>query len=196
MDFIAVDFETANSNRSSICSVGLAIVKNGKLKETKHFLVKPTPNHYDGINMMIHGITDRHTRKEKTFKQLWKELKPYFHNQTIVAHNAAFDCSALRYALESSNLAFPELDYHCTWRLSEIGLDLPDYKLDTVSEHFNIELDHHNAVSDAKASALIALELCKINNVKSLDELSSNFGFKVGRIIKSSKTYKPFSKRR
>jgi DNA polymerase-3 subunit epsilon len=195
MNFIAIDFETANSIRSSICSMGVAIVENGKLVGSEHFLVKPTPNHYDSYNTFLHGIDDSHTKKEKTFKQQWKSFQKYFHNQTIVAHNASFDCSVLRFTLDSAKLIYPDLDYHCTYRLSQELLPLDSFKLDDVSRHFKIKLKHHNAESDAKASALIAIRLCEKHKVNSLEELSTSIGFKVGKIISETKTYRPFSKK-
>lgn len=195
MNFIAIDFETANSTRSSICSLGLAIVENGKLLKTEHFLIKPTPNHYDGYNTFLHGIDDDDTKDKKTFKQQWKDLKPYFHNQVIVAHNASFDCSVLRFTLDYAKLAYPDLDYHCTYRLAQETLPLPSHKLNDVSNHFRIKLKHHDAESDARASALIALKLCEIYKVDSLKTLSTKFGFKIGKIISETNSYRPFSKK-
>jgi len=195
MNFIAVDFETANSHRSSICSVGFAIVENGNLVGSEHIYIKPTPNYYDRTNTILHGIDDSHTKDKKSFQQQWKDLKKYFHKQTIVAHNASFDCSALRSVLDTSKLEYPDLDYHCTYRLAKECLPLPTFKLNDVSNHFKIQLNHHNAESDAKASALIALKLCDKHKVSSLEELSKSLGFQVGKIIGKTKNYMPFSKR-
>jgi DNA polymerase-3 subunit epsilon len=69
MNFTAIDFETANSNRSSICSVGIAVVENGKLVNTEHILVKPIPNFYDPYNTFLHGIDQQQTKNKKSFKQ-------------------------------------------------------------------------------------------------------------------------------
>ncbi len=196
MNFIAIDFETANSTRSSICSIGIAVVENGKLIGSEHIYVRPTPDYYDGINTSLHGISDRHTRNKETFLQQWNQLKKYFHNQTIIAHNAAFDCSVLRYTLDRSKLTYPDLDYHCTYRLAQAALPLSGHKLNEVSRHFGITLEHHNAESDAKASALIALRLIERNKVNSLKELSLGLGFKVGRISGvGGNGYRAFSKK-
>jgi DNA polymerase-3 subunit epsilon len=195
MNFIAIDFETANSLRSSICSVGLAFVEKGKLVGSEHILVKPTPNYYDRFNTRLHGIDNEQTKNEKTFKQHWKGLEKYFDKKTLVAHNASFDCSVLRYTLDEAKLPYPNVDYHCTYRLSERLLPLQGFKLSDVSEHFKIKLNHHNAESDAKASALIALKLCEKYKASSLEELSTSIGFKVGKIFRDTKSYIPFSKK-
>ncbi len=194
MDFIAIDFETANNYRSSICSMGVAIVEKGKLVGTEHFYIKPAPNYYESFNTELHGICDVDTKNKKTFKQQWKEFKQYFDKQILIAHNASFDFSALRYALDEGKLPYPDLDYHCTYRLSQVSLDLPSYRLNDVSSYFKIKLKHHNAESDAKASALIALKLCEKFKADSLEELSSSFGFRTGKIFGRFKTYNPYSK--
>src|ERR1044072_3371535 len=95
VDFLALDFETANENRSSICSVGLAVVRHGRIVQSEHILVRPAPNYYHYYNTHIHGLSHDDTKHEPSFRQLWRELRPYFHNNTVIAHNAAFDMSVL-----------------------------------------------------------------------------------------------------
>ncbi|HSY61939.1 MAG TPA: exonuclease domain-containing protein, partial [Cytophaga sp.] len=57
MNFTALDFETANAHKTSICAVGMAIVENGKVVKTISKLIKPIPDFYSYWNMQIHGIT-------------------------------------------------------------------------------------------------------------------------------------------
>ena len=38
-DFAAIDFETANNERSSVCSVGIVIVRNGEIVDTFLFVL-------------------------------------------------------------------------------------------------------------------------------------------------------------
>ena len=42
--FAALDFETANQCRSSVCSIGLVFVENNKIVDTYYQLIKPCPN--------------------------------------------------------------------------------------------------------------------------------------------------------
>ena len=56
-DFIAIDFETANSSRSSVCEIGLSFVEEGKITKTLSRKVKPKDNQYDYFNIQVHGIT-------------------------------------------------------------------------------------------------------------------------------------------
>ena len=43
MNFAAIDFETANECRSSVCSVGIVIVKKGKIVDRFYSLINPEP---------------------------------------------------------------------------------------------------------------------------------------------------------
>jgi DNA polymerase-3 subunit epsilon len=58
MNFIAIDFETANSNRYSPCEIGLVKVEDFKIVEQKSFLIKPKDNYFDYYNTLLHGIDE------------------------------------------------------------------------------------------------------------------------------------------
>ena len=60
-DFVAIDFETANRERTSICSVGLVRVENGDIREKIYRLIRPYPDYYSSWNTRIHGLTYRDT---------------------------------------------------------------------------------------------------------------------------------------
>lgn len=42
-DFAAIDFETANQQRTSVCSVGIVIVRDGEIADSYYSLNKPEP---------------------------------------------------------------------------------------------------------------------------------------------------------
>ena len=44
-DFAAIDFETANSEPTSVCSVGVVIVRDGVVADTFYSLIKPVPEY-------------------------------------------------------------------------------------------------------------------------------------------------------
>lgn len=55
-NFAAIDFETANRERSSVCSVGIVIVKDGKIADKIYRLIRPYPNYYSYWNTQVHGL--------------------------------------------------------------------------------------------------------------------------------------------
>ena len=43
-DFAAIDFETANYERTSVCSVGIVVVRHGEIVDSFYSLIQPEPN--------------------------------------------------------------------------------------------------------------------------------------------------------
>ena len=111
IDFIALDLETATWSKSSICEIGIAIVKDSKVVETKSWLVRPYRNRYDSFNISIHGITPEMTKDSPSFKEVWREVQPYLENQVVVAHNTAFDMYALKHAFEENEMPYPNFSH-------------------------------------------------------------------------------------
>ena len=99
-NFAAIDFETANGQRSSICSVGLVVVSDGEIVERVHRLIHPTPNYYYRyFTEQIHGISEADTHDAPRFPEVWEnEIAPLIEGLPLVAHNAPFDEGALRAA--------------------------------------------------------------------------------------------------
>ena len=125
MDFIAIDFETANSSRSSACALGLVEVKDGRITTEHSWLIDPQQR-FDGMNISIHGITPSMVIGQPTFQDLWPTVEPLLHGQIVVAHNASFDMSVLRYCLDGISLSYPQFQYLCTYLLGKKMLpDLP-----------------------------------------------------------------------
>ena len=161
--FVAIDFETANQHRSSVCSVGLVFVENNKIIDSFYELIKPTPNFYCSWATEIHGINYRDTINSLDFPYVWKKIHSKINNMPFVAHNSVFDESCLRAVLDSYGIEQHRNPFYCTYRESKkMFPDLPNHQLHTVSEFLGFHLeDHHNALSDAKACAHIAINIFK-----------------------------------
>lgn len=174
MDFLAVDFETANHHRSSACSIGLAKVENSTIVETRHYYIKPVPNFFAPINVSIHGITAELTDDAPTFQELWeKELKDYIGASPLVAHNAPFDKSVFNALGDFYNIHFHPASFFCSCKLARHYCpELLNYRLDSVCDHLGIDLsNHHDAECDAVASAKILLTISAKVSKDSLDDL-------------------------
>lgn len=158
MNFTAIDFETAHAEFP--CEIGLTRVENGKIIELKSWLIKPACFPFiNPWNQRVHGISSTDVASASTFEELWTVLKPWFEDQYLVAHNAAFDMRVLRSALNYYDLALPWSEYFCSVSLSrKVWKQLPSHSLATVSQYHNIQFNHHRAGDDAKACALIALK--------------------------------------
>lgn len=145
--FTAIDFETAQGSRNSICQIGLVHIRNGNIVHEADILVQPPGNYYWGSFSDIHGITPAKTASAPTFNKVWAEVEPYFKGQHVVAHNGfGFDFQVLDKTLQYYDLQTPSYIKHCTYRLYGEALK-------SLCVRYGIKLNHHNALSDALACA-------------------------------------------
>jgi DNA polymerase-3 subunit epsilon len=74
--FAAIDFETANNHPQSICSVGLVVVRDGKIAEKFYELIRPAPHFYNYWNTQIHGLAASDTATAAPFPEVWARIVP------------------------------------------------------------------------------------------------------------------------
>ncbi|WP_151732849.1 3'-5' exonuclease ['Paenibacillus yunnanensis' Narsing Rao et al. 2020] len=190
MDFTAIDFETANASRSSACSLGLVQVRDGIITREQVWLIDPR-QHFSGMNIAIHGITPAMVEGQPTFRELWPTLEPLLAGEVVIAHNAAFDMSVLRYCLDEAAIGYPSFQYMCTYLLGKKMLgELPSHKLNVLSGHFGISLRHHDALEDARAAASILLKLIEKEAHEGPLQLAQSQGYLPGTIYSGG--YTPF----
>ena len=152
-DFVAIDFETANNHRTSVCSVGVVIVRNGKVVDKLYRLIKPYPNYYSGWATDCHGLSTQDTNDAPLFPEAWAEIATKIEGLTLVAHNKGFDEPHLIKCHEHYGMAYPNFTFGCTLRASRRSFpELPNHQLHTVSANVGFDLDnHHHALADAEA---------------------------------------------
>ena len=162
-DFAAIDFETANSQMCSVCSVGVVIVREGVILERIYELIKPEPEWYDYWNTRVHGLTMEDTMNALTFDKVWCKIEPRIEGLPLVAHNSPFDEGCLKSAFKTYGMTYPDYEFHCTCRTARKVFGktvLPNHQLHTVAAHCGFDLkNHHHALADAEACAMIALQI-------------------------------------
>jgi DNA polymerase-3 subunit epsilon len=163
LNFAAIDFETANGHRSSVCSVGVVIVENGEIADSYYHLIRPVPNYYEIFTTRVHGLTYKDTENAPSFPDVWAEIVPKIRHLPLVAHNKAFDESCLKAVFQTYRLEYPDYQFLCTLvaarKLWKRGT-LENYQLQTVARECGYDLrNHHNALADAEACAAIAMRI-------------------------------------
>lgn len=160
-NFAAIDFETANRERSSVCSVGVVIVRYGEIDDTYYSLIQPEPNYYDFFCQCVHGLGHSDTDDAPVFPVVWAEIEPLITGLPLVAHNKGFDENCLKAVFRCYQMDYPDYEFHCTLQASRRVLrGLPNHQLQTVAAAcgFNMK-NHHHALADAEACARIAMEI-------------------------------------
>ena len=160
-NFAAIDFETANNERSSVCSVGVVVVRDGELADSFYSLINPEPNYYTYWCSRVHGLTREDTENAPVFSEVWHQIEPLIEGLPLVAHNSPFDEGCLRAAFHVYQMDYPDYTFYDTLRVSrKVFPYLANHQLQTVAAEcgFNME-HHHHALADAEACAWIARKI-------------------------------------
>lgn len=160
-DFAAIDFETANNERSSVCSVGVVIVRKGEITDSFYSLIQPEPNYYSYWCSRVHGLCQEDTRNAPIFPEVWNHIEPLIEGLPLIAHNSPFDESCLKAVFRAYQMDYPDYEFHDTLRHARRRFPkLENHQLHTVANACGYRLEkHHHALADAEACAWIAREI-------------------------------------
>jgi len=160
-DFAAIDFETANGERTSVCSVGIVIVRGGEIVDKFYSLIHPEPDYYTWFCQQVHGLSDKDTCNARCFPEVWAEIAPRLEGLPLVAHNARFDEGCLKAVHKTYMMDYPDYPFYDTLAASRKTFhNLPNHQLHTVALRCGYDLtNHHHALADAEACAMIAMQI-------------------------------------
>lgn len=161
-NFAAIDFETANEYRSSVCSVGVVIVRGGEIVDSFYSLIHPEPEYYQWFCQRVHGLGPEDTDDAPVFPKVWEKIAPLIEGLPLVAHNSRFDEGCLKEVFRVYQMDYPDYEFFDTLSASRehFGYSLPNHQLQTVAAACGYDLtNHHHALADAEACACIAIKI-------------------------------------
>jgi len=158
LEFAAIDFETANRDPRSACSVGVVRVLGGQVVDRLHILIKPASRRFTFTN--LHGIAAADVLNAPRFPEVWHRILPILSKGLfVVAHNARFDAGVIAACCQEHELRSPDVVFHCTLKWARDRLGIRPTNLGNVCTRLGIPLNHHDPLSDAEAAARIALRV-------------------------------------
>lgn len=160
-EFIALDFETANGQPASVCSVGMVKVQGNMMTETFYTLVNPE-TYFSKGNIAVHGIKPEDVVDAPIFPDVFPHMMDFIGDLPVVAHFARFDMNVLYQSIERYNLELPTMPYFCSCNMARKTVKNHSYSLKNMMKFYDLDFHgHHHALNDAKASAMITLRLLK-----------------------------------
>ena len=189
--FVAIDFETATSERSSACAVGVVVFEQGQATDKLNLLIRPPDNQYDSFNTILHGIGPTDTRRAADFPEVWERVARLLDGRLVIAHNTAFDLSVLRRSADHHGYAPAPFPFACSYRIARSAMpDIASWSLDVLADDFGIPLSHHDPLSDANVAGLLWLALPDRFGTTASDLLATH-GYRLGYCHPTE--YRPFS---
>ena len=181
MDYLTIDFETANHRLTSACSIGIVGVENNKIIFKEHYLINPEEE-FNDYNINIHHIHPEDVQGALRFDELWEIIKDYFTNTIVFAHNASFDIAVLKAMIDKYNLEIPNIKFGCTCKIASKlwNGELINLKLNTIALFLELDHQHHNALSDALVCVEIINRGQRVMGVCSANELYEILGIRYG----------------
>ena len=176
MDFITIDFETANYSPNSACAIGLVKFINGEPADTYYSVIRPPKLYIRPDFTDIHGLTVNDVRDAPRFNELWDSaIKPFIGDKLpLAAHNASFDMDKLSSVLKHYNLPVPGYKYFCTLNIARCTWpNLKSHALASLAKEFGITYNAHHALDDALTCGKIVLMSAEKHGSKNIKELMS-----------------------
>ena len=159
LTFNAIDVETANRTRASICQIGIAQVQVGKIKRAASFLVNPEEP-FESFQTSIHGINEEAVSEAETMLSIHPKLYRLIEGAPLASHSQ-FDKQALEKAASKYGLTMPRVRWLDTGRVARTAwpdrYDGSSWGLKKIAADLGIMFLHHDAAEDARAAAEILL---------------------------------------
>lgn len=157
--FIALDVETANSDASSICQIGIACVRHDGSIETYATYVNPRC-HFSGFNTQLHGIGPHHVTTAPDFATAFARLSPLLTPHPLIQHSS-FDKRAMEQACTAATLPAPPFSWSNSVTIARRAwpefIGNGGHGLSHLKRQLGLSFDHHDAGEDARAAALVVL---------------------------------------
>src|SRR3954451_18581280 len=152
--YAVVDVETTGLARDDriISAAVYRLDARGEVEDHWYTLVNPER---DPGPVWIHGLTSEALEGAPLFQDIAEECAGRLADRVLVAHNAVFDWSMIAREYARAQREAPVRQRLCTIALSkELGLPLPNHKLESLAAHFGVVQQRaHHALDDARVLA-------------------------------------------
>ncbi|QZE15332.1 hypothetical protein K4L44_05730 [Halosquirtibacter laminarini] len=189
LKFAVIDFETATGQKDSPCELGVTIIENGKITDSKGWLIKPHYETFGVFQKRVHGIFEEDVVNAPSFDHVWKEALPMLDGAIIVAHNAPFDIGVLLATMDYYRVSVPTFEYLCSLVLfRNIWSGVENYKLETLCRYHQIDYHHHRAKADTEATAAVLLKAIESQEITKISDFIEKSGVALGSILADGTT--------
>ena len=188
LNYVAIDFETANTFANSACSVGLVRFIDGQEDACLCSLIKPAKMYFiQEWTEEIHHIGYDDVRDKPNFPEVWDTLVMPFLEQVpglpLVAHNASFDMNVIRSCMDYYGMPIPQLCYFDSLKVAQrTWPELENHRLTSLGEKFLIQYDAHNALEDSRTCGKIIRLAAKAQKAASVKELLTACALEMRRL--------------
>lgn len=161
-DYLCVDLETTglNPKLDKIIEIGAVKVKDGKITDTFGTFVHPGKALPEYVSELT-GITQNDLANAPLIAGVLPQFLEFAEELPLVGHQLLFDYAFLKRAAVNARLTFERSGIDTLKLARKFLQKLPSRKLSDLCEHYEIELQAHRAMEDAKATHFLYRKLCE-----------------------------------
>lgn len=189
MHYVAYDFETANHNRSSACSLGAVKIRDGKIDGEFYTLINPEEMFTVG-NINVHGILPADVQNAPLYPEVIRHFQAFVGSAPIVSHTN-FDVGVICDANRRYQVRDMAFNYFDSYYLAKSiwSKQFNRFGLGPLATTFGYQFNHHHALEDAKACAFLVYKMCQTTGKTDMLELINCGGYRrFGTISDCDKT--------
>lgn len=180
LDYVILDIETTGlePTQDELTEIGALKAKGKELQNIFSTLIKPFKPISPEINRLT-GIDNEMIKDSPAVGEVLPRFLEFIDSSILIAHNAEFDLSFLKYYLQKYNSLEINNTVVCTVKIGRFLLPhLPNHKLHTIASHFGFKVENrHRAMGDAELTFQVwtrfidMLKEKEIHNKRDLDSL-------------------------
>ena len=157
LTFNVIDVETANHDRA-ICQIGVVQVVSGSIRGEWSTLVNPEAD-FDPYHVDTHGIGEEKIRDAPILPDIWDDLRNLVDNHVLISHSP-YDRDALSKAAYRYDMNWLSVRWYDSVTIARNAWPkMPGkHSLKNLADQLGIQFDHHDALEDARAAAIVVLK--------------------------------------
>lgn len=178
--FVVFDIETTglSKDKNNITEIGAVKVRDGAVIDRWSTFVNPREPIPPKITELT-SITDDMVKDAPVIEEILPEFLEFCSGCVLVAQNSLFDTGFIRKACERQGIEYNFASMDTLILARCLYPELANHKLNTLTKHLNIVLEHHHrAVDDAKATADIFIKMLadeKCAGIRYIREFNEKF---------------------
>lgn len=120
----------------------------------------------DASALSVSRLSKKEIAAAPEFGEIWPVFSTFLNDKIVVAHNKIYETNVLRNELRTLGIKeLPPMICTLEWSRQILGHKVPNYTLGSLCSYFDIDFhDAHEAIGDARATARLFMELCKLSS--------------------------------
>ena len=160
-EYVVFDLETTgfSPQYAEIIEIGAVRVRNGLIVDRFQTYVRPLGRIPRQITELT-GISSKQTNGAPGIEKAFIDFADFIGDSVLIAHNSSFDCRFLAAVCIMMGTSLDNSVLDSVHMAKAYIKDVPNYKLETLKQHFCINLPSHNALDDCTVTYNV-VEYCR-----------------------------------